>query len=282
MKRILILLLGLGFALASLAQSLEIVNLRYRLAEDIVPQLQPFVEPGGAISGVDDKIYFRVSPRNRADLMKLIESLDRPARRVMISVRQDGDSTSQRQGAGVSGDLALGRNARIIVPGGNGGGGTVEVRRGDSVVRGNVYDSQRSSSERIGQQVQTIDGGRAFINVGQMRPLPFTQWVMGPNGAMVSQGVVYQDIGTGFYAVPRLAGDSVTIEVSPRHDTPGSIPGSVNVQRLSTTVRGRLGEWIALGGSGQEQTGQGSGTASYSSRDAQQNRQVWLKVEELP
>lgn len=278
----LLLLLGLGFVLSSFAQSLEIVSLRYRTADEIVPQIQPFVEPGGTVNGVNDQIFFRVSPHNRAELMKLIETLDRPARRLMISVRQDGDSSGQRQGAGVSGDLALGRNARVIVPGGNSSGSSVEVRRGETVVRGNVYDSQRSSSERIGQQVQTIEGGRAFINVGQMVPVPFTQWVTGPNGTLVSQGVVYQDIGTGFYAVPRLAGSTVMVEISPRHDTPGNIPGSANIQRLSTTVRGRLGEWIALGGSGQGQSGQGSGTASYSSRDAQQNRQVWLKVEELP
>ena len=44
-------------------------------------------------------------------------------------------------------------------------------------------------------------------------------------------------------------GDQVTLEISPFDDTAGRLPGSVNVQRLVTTVSGRLGEWIALGGS---------------------------------
>ena len=51
-------------------------------------------------------------------------------------------------------------------------------------------------------------------------------------------------------------------------------------ERLSTTVAGRLGEWIELGGSGRQAVGQQSGAFSVGTGDARDNRSIWLKVEE--
>jgi hypothetical protein len=56
----------------------------------------------------------------------------------------------------------------------------------------------------------------------------------------------------------------------------------VNVQRLITTVSGRLGEWLELGGSVGEQSGSTGGIASYGTRSASRARRLLLKVEELP
>ena len=91
-----------------------------------------------------------------------------------------------------------------------------------------------------------------------------------------------RDLGTGFVAVPRLAGDRVTVEISPRDDTPGPLPGSVSSQRLVTTVSGRLGEWMELGGSGTEQSASASGIVRYSTQSASGQRRLLLRIETLP
>jgi hypothetical protein len=55
----------------------------------------------------------------------------------------------------------------------------------------------------------------------------------------------------------------------------------VNVQSLVTTVSGRLGEWMEIGGVGQDAAGQQSvllGRTSTASRDS---RRVLIKVEEV-
>jgi type II secretory pathway component GspD/PulD (secretin) len=118
--------------------------------------------------------------------------------------------------------------------------------------------------------------------VGQSLPLPLRQVVLGPNGAVVTDSTVYRDIGQGFYAAPRLAGDRITLEISPQFDTPGNQGyGSVNTQRISTTVSGRLGEWIELGGSGQQTGGRERGNLSVGTSEVRDNRSVWLLVEEL-
>ena len=133
------------------------------------------------------------------------------------------------------------------------------------------------------QSVQVVDGGQALIRVGQSLPMPLRQVVRGPGGVTVTDSVVYRDIGQGFYAAPRLVGNQVTLEISPQFDTPGNQGyGSVNSQRVSTTISGRLGEWIELGGSGQQMAGNVRGNLSSATQELRDYRSVWLRVEELP
>ena len=98
MKRLVLLLL---FA-SSLAwsQGLEIITLRHRQAEALLPHLLPFVEPGGAVNGMNDKLFVRASARNLAEIRQLVAALDTPQRRLMISLRQDGADSGSDRGAG--------------------------------------------------------------------------------------------------------------------------------------------------------------------------------------
>lgn len=283
MRRIVIVcVLALLAGAAQAQQQLEIINLKGRTADQVLPQLRPFVEPGGAISGMNNQIFIRASDANRRQIRELLAAIDRPPRRLVISVRQDADSTSIARGGEVSGSVGSDRvrieSGRTVV-----GGAGVTVRRGDDVVRGQVYDSRNAGSERVSQQVQVVEGGRAYINVGTSVPVPLRQVVLAPGGAIVSESVVYRDLGTGFYAEPHVSGDLVTLTISPTHDTPGSYgPGSANVQRLSTTVSARLGEWMQIGGSVQEESSDRDGALRHSTRRGSTGRSVMLKVEELP
>lgn len=282
MRRIALAFVFLLLAGAAQAQQLEIINLKSRTADQVLPQLRPFIEPGGAISGMNNQIFIRASDANRRQIKELLAALDRPPRRLLISVRQDADSTASARGGEVSGSVGSDRvrieSRRTIV-----GGAGVTVRSGDDVLRGQVYDSRSAGSERVSQQVQVVEGGRAYINVGTSVPVPLRQVVLTPGGAIVSDTVVYRDLGTGFTAEPQLSGDLVTLTISPTHDTPGSAgPGSANVQRLTTTVSARLGEWMQIGGSVQEESSDRDGALRYSTRRGGSGRTVQLKVEELP
>ena len=270
--------------LALAQQEMEIIPLRHRTVDQVIPALQPFVEPGGALSGMNNQLILRASARNREQIKQALAAIDMPARRLVIRVSQNRDAESRQQGGEVSGNVALGNNVRIIQPSTSTspGGTQIEMRRGDSNVTTRVYDTRSTRDARTSQSVQVVEGGRAFIQVGQSLPMPLRQVVLGPNGVVVTDSTVYRDIGQGFYAAPRLAGDRVTLEISPQFDTPGNQGyGSVNTQRVSTTVSGRLGEWIELGGSGQQACGLDRGNLSVGTSELRDNRSVWLLIEEL-
>lgn len=268
---------------AAAAQPLEILTLRYRTAEQVLPQLRPLLEPGAALTGTGGKLFVRTSARNLADLRRVLDELDRAPRRLMISVRQGGERQEEARGAEVSGEVGLGGKVRVISSGrGDSRTGTMEIRRGDDAVRLGAFEARAGRAEHVDQRVQTVEGGSARIDIGRSVPLPVRQTVRTPGGSIVADTVVYRDVTTGFMVEPRLAGERVTLDIRPTLDTPGRFPGSADIQHLATTVSGRLGEWIELGGSLRETANAGAGALSYETRGGRDERGVWLKVEELP
>lgn len=79
-----------------------------------------------------------------------------------------------------------------------------------------------------------------------------------------------------------MAGDVVTLEISPQRDTLGTQgQGSINVQRVHTTVSGRLGEWIEIGGILSGRAFESAGTVHRSNTATGDDRRVLVRVDEL-
>ena len=269
--------------LALAQQSMEIIPLKHRTMEQVLPVLQSLLEPGDSLSGMNDQLILRASPTTRAQVKQALAAIDTPMRSLLIHVTQNRDDAMSRSGAQTYGKIETGTTRVIQPPAGSAqGGARIEIRSGDSVIGAQAGSTQQAGSTRAQQSVRVVEGGRAFINVGQSVPLPMRQVVQGPGGTMVTETTAYRDSGQGFYAEPRLSGERVTLEISPQYDTPGhQVYGSVNTQRVSTTVSGRLGEWIEIGGANQQFSSQKSGNLSTGSREGYDNRSVWLMVEEV-
>ncbi|MDP3537569.1 MAG: hypothetical protein Q8S26_02575 [Azonexus sp.] len=266
MKNALKTLLTAAFALwvgLALAQQMEIIELRSKSADEVLPTLLPLVEPGGTLTGVNNQLFLKASPRNREDIKRALAAIDKPTRRLIIRISQNRQAEDSARGAEASGQVVLGSTRR-------------------SNVSASVWDTKSVRGESASQMVQTVEGGRAYIQVGRSLAVPMRQTVIGPGGAMVTEGVVYRDIGSGFYATPRVNGQRVTLDISQQAENfdPAYGRGTVSSQRLATTVSGTLGEWIELGGTGRQAAGQQGGTFSAGTSDARDNRSIWLKVEE--
>ena len=245
------LVLGVLLAAAPLAagaqQALEIISLRYRTVEQVLPALQPLVEPGGTLSGSRGQLFLRASPANVVEIRRALDAIDRPSRRLTISVRHDDAGPSARRELGASGTISS-AGARVTV--------TAE-------------DARSSAAERVDHRVQVLEGGRAFIFTGQSRALPV------PGG-----GTQIQHLQSGFEVTPRVSGDRVMLEIAAQREVPGSRPGSVQGQHTGTTVSARLGEWFEIGGVASSGSRDDRGIAYGSAQRATGSSRVWLKVEE--
>lgn len=263
MLRILITVLTLLAAPVFAQQSMEVIPLRHQTVDRVLPALQPLLEPGATLSGMNNQLFLRASARNREEIKRALAAIDTPLRKLVIQVSQNRGLDDSSRGGGAGGEMVLGTN-----------------RRAD--INARVWDTRSVRSESGSQMVQTIEGGRAFIQVGRSLALPMRQVIVGPGGMATTDTVVYRDIGQGFYAEPHLNGDRVTLEISQQADSPGRYgPGSADTQRLSTTVSGRLGEWIELGGSGRQSAGSERGSMSLSTGEIRDSRSIWLKVDEV-
>ncbi|MFZ1623766.1 MAG: secretin N-terminal domain-containing protein, partial [Gammaproteobacteria bacterium] len=78
-----VLFAGLIVSTTARAQALEIIELRHRLADDVIPVIQPLVEPGGMLTGSDNKLFLRASPANIAEIRRVVAAIDQAARQLL-------------------------------------------------------------------------------------------------------------------------------------------------------------------------------------------------------
>ena len=278
-----------GAALAAGAQSypLEIILLQHRPAEQVIGAVRPFLERGATLSAYQNQLIVRTSPQNLAEIRRLLASLDAAPRRLLITVAQDMDALSDRSAVGVSGVIGDERfSGRLPAEARAGGGIVVEGGDGNSRLRAEAASGTAASARRGTQVIQMLEGNEASIEVGQSAPVP-TRSIQRSvvNGQLVERitdSAQFVQAATGFRVRPRLAGQSVTLEIMPQSATLQSgRSGAIDYQAVSSVVSGRLGEWIEVAGSAIQSSGSQSEIGSRRAAASVDNRRVFLKVEEL-
>jgi type II secretory pathway component GspD/PulD (secretin) len=267
---LLITLTGLLLAAAAHGQQMQAINLKFRLADEILPVVRPLVEPGGVITGTDKVLFVRTGERNFAQIQQAVAALDRAPRQLLISVGQGnrvGDNSAGVRGSATvgSGDVQAGVNQP---PGGQPGA--------------QVQAQARASSANVDTvgSVRALEGNEAYIAIGQSAPVTTTQVTHGWYGPNVTQTTQYRDASTGFYATARLSGDRVTLEIAPQQQAFRS-RGTIDTQGMTTTVSGRLGEWIPIGAVREQRSGSTTGVLVWSTRSSNSEYSAWVKVDEV-
>lgn len=254
---VLALLLTLGASWAD-ETVVEVIAVRNRPAESLVPVLLPLAGPDGVVTASGDRLIVRATPAALAAIQRVIRDLDVAPRALLITVQQRSERTASSATAQVSGT----RGGSRTVATGVFAGGTSQ---------GSGNDTQR---------LRILEGTRAFIRIGRAVPLTQTQVVPSAGGAAVVQGTTYQEADTGFFVVARVSGEEVTLEISTTDDTIDD-RGAMDVQRIRTTVSGRLGDWLTLGGLSRSRSERDSGVLSRGDARSAEERTVSLKVEEV-
>ncbi len=261
----------------------EVIPLQHRSSDEIIPVLQPLLDKQGAISGMQGQLIVRTTPSNLREIKRLLTEIDTAPRRLIITVKQDVDRATEQRLRGTSGSSDA-AGARVTIAGSE-SGQTVEAgQKQGGGQKARVLSSRSLESDRNTQHVQVLEGSSAFIRSGQSLPQPTRGLIYSPQGDVrVIENTQMRNAVTGFSVLPHVHGDEVTLEVSPQRDKPNmQTPGSIDIQQMGTTVSGKLGEWIELGGVGQGQADQAGTTAARSIQTAGQQRKVLIKVEQAP
>jgi len=200
---------------------LEVISLKHRTVDQVIPVLRPLLEPGGALSGQYNQLIVRTSPGNLEQIRAALEAIDAPIRRLTISVRFEDSSGSAQVGPGIR---------------------------------------AQNRQESVDQRIQVLEGGQAYISSGESR--------------------IYAGAATGFAVVPRISGTLVTLEILAQQER-FARGGAIQSQRASSTVSGRLGEWLEIGGSAGAASRTEAGVLSQRETQRSSERRVWVKVEEV-
>ncbi len=124
--------------------------------------------------------------------------------------------------------------------------------------------------------MRVTEGSEAYIETGEQIPIfAGTRW-LAPDA--VAGGIEYKDVVTGFYVSPRVHGDQVTLQVSPfRHALRGG--GNIETQSAHTTLTGRLGEWLLVGGVSEQLGRAQSGAGDYRSTQSRGDAGIWIRAD---
>ena len=256
------LLALLGLLLGSVGADgesrIEVFDLSQRPAAELAGIVQPLLGDGEAVQASGFQLIVRARPDTLEQVRDLVQRLDRAPRQLLVSVRQPTSSMESRQGT--SGEVAADRD-----------GVHSRVR---------IYATESRGREGVAQRLRVLEGHTAFIQTGQAVPVGERDVVVGPGGAVVHDTTRYRDVTSGFYVLPRLSGDDVILELSTRRDTLSRQGGGVvNTRQAVTTVRGSLGQWIEVGGSGERLGREGRGTLYRSGERSETRGRIELRVE---
>lgn len=244
------------FSLAASASELRTYDLQHRSAEELIPLLRPMVEAGGAISGSGFTLIVRSSRENLEQIESLVRRLDHAPRMLLISVEQGGGQSAAGRGASIHGSSAENR-------------GSIRLR-----------STRRAEEEQLAQRLQVLEGHWATIRSGQAVPQVSRNYQQTPGGARIEQHIEYRNVDSGFDVRPRLNGDRVTLDIRPFRAAPSPHGGGViEQQTISTTVSGRIGEWIELGGLDEQRAGDASGILYSTRQRGELTRNVRIRVD---
>jgi hypothetical protein len=235
---------------AALADELRTFELKHRNAEDIIPLLRPLLGDGAALSGRGDVLLIRAPKPALKDAQLAIKRFDTPLRQLIITVRQGDSRATDRSGFNVT------------------------TRHG---VR--VYSDRRERESSALQHLRTLEGHWARITTGDAVPETYSSTTVMPGGAVVRRGTQYRQFDTGFEVRPRVTGERVQLTIRPFRAKPAGQGGRYETADLATTVEGALGEWIDIGGAGENRSGSESGLIYHGAGAENRSGHIHLKVE---
>ena len=250
---------------------LEIIELKGRTPDEVIPILRPHLANGDSISGMNNQLFLRTSPENLHEIRALLSRIDIPPRRLLLSVRQSQQRFSRSEETSHAIDTPIGGHVNEFIE------RPVEER--DIRLRSLKADSEDQLAQT--SAIQTIEGSPAFIAIGRSLPVTRYRRFRARDYRDYQNQAEARSISTGFYALPRVNGEHVTVRITPLMEFPGRTPGSFELMHASTLVTGELGQWIRLGGAEEGQSRQQSGLSFYTESDRGRVETLWLMVEEI-
>jgi hypothetical protein len=275
MKKFLLTLLLFSFTLFAKITFAEtefkIFTLQHRFASDLLPLVDPMVGADGTANGIDNQLIIRAQPERMREIEALVMQMDAARVNRKISVSTSNHLQSQRERTEASGKVKMGK---VIVGNDRRAQNSNRPNTGNIDIERNTSNTQQSSN----QFINVLDGERAFIRVGQL--VPFTQeWVtMTQRYIQVDRFTDWREVATGFAVRPRTIGNEVELEITPRIARMNN-QGFIDFEELTTVIRTRLGDWVDIGGTMQQNDEVSRKILGIQNSSSQQKSSLSVKVD---
>ncbi|KRT55949.1 hypothetical protein [endosymbiont of Ridgeia piscesae] len=242
-RRWILLFLALFSPLSGLAEpAIEFVPLMHQPAQTLIPMLAPLLGQDALISPAGTGLLLKAETARRAELIRLIGELDRPARRLLLQLSNVNPAGNQHT-------HSYRTHSRWSPP--------LQLQTLDGH---QVYISQ--------QERRRLDRGGALTVVGPLFGF--------------SHQADYQQFQRGLMLTPRVVGDKIRVEISAWDSQPAGLSGGSVGLRLVSVIEIEPGLWSAIGSSGHNVGESARSGDLRGSTRSRREQAFLLKVELLP
>lgn len=253
---------------AAFGQKINVIELKHRSAEELIPTIAPLLSADEGVSGQGYQIILKANTGSLENIKRLIQQLDKPAAQLLISIR---NMTAEQANTGNRSITAkLPKNSFSITTG----------KRENQGLGIHTNTSDNRQTERQDQQIRASEGKPALINSGIDAPLNIKRRQR-INGQIIEQNITeFHPVQRGFYVTAWLNGDRVRLEIQQQNQSLQN-NGAISSAKINTTVSGELGKWISIGGLATTEQYRHHKPNSQTSISTQNRNQIYIKVEKL-
>ncbi len=237
------------------AQQLEVIELRHRQAEQLLPVILPLLQANEAASSIDNRLVIRSSAASLKQIRQLIQRLDTPPAQLRITVLHNLDQKTSQQ---------------LL-------NGQIQLSTAGSRAEVNIISTRHTRLRHNQQQLLVMEGQQAQIRHSQQQPVSRTQVTHTPYGSHSVTQTQLQSADNGFYIRPRLQGHRVNIEISTRNDYfPEQASARMEQQHSHSLIQGELDQWLQLSGGQQHSEYTHNGLLGNGSQQQSQQQQTLI------
>ena len=230
---------------------IEVIPLNNRPASELLPLLAPLMGNSAQLIDNGSNIIVKTSPDQLAEIKKIIDQLDVKQSNLLITVMQSTQTTADE--LNTKAQITVSNNAKIL---------------------GHLYQTQAKSADENVQTIRTLEGVAAHIQMGNIYPRQNYSLYGYPTSTQ------YTEATTGFAVIPRITGDQVTLSVSPWSDRMNG-QGQIATENAQATIRVNFGEWVELGGVGENSSTSTNGTLVNIHQTDKNQLHILVKVERV-
>ena len=201
----------------SIAESMkiEIIPMKNRMVEEVIPIIKPLVVKGGTVTGMNNQLIVKTTPSNIQLIKSILIQIDNAPRKLLISVTRNNNNKFNNEEGGFSIKYDS-KNINITSPDTGEKGIIVQNKNDDGdVIRYRKSHEETETRENNIFYVNTLEGNPAFINTGQLIPIRNQTTVVTSGTVVVQDNIEHRNVSSGFYVTPKLQGDNVVLKVSP-------------------------------------------------------------------
>ncbi len=236
---------------------IEVIPLTNRPAFEILPLLGPLLGNTAQLIDNGSNLLVKTTPDRLAEIKSIVKQLDVRQSNLVITVMQSRQTNAD--------ELNAAARAQLNVPIDN------PSRSGGRVI-GHLYQTQAKDADESTQTIRTMEGVPAHIKAGNVYPRQYSSTYG------YATATEHTEATTGFAVVPRLAGQQVILSVSPWSDKMNG-RGQIETQNAQSTIRINLGEWVELGGVGENTSSSSNGALVNTRQTGDSQMHILVKVD---